>query len=68
MHLRKAHPGYAQHEGLIQATTFAGSETDILSFLQHKALENKDFIQLSNSLLAQAEAEMQNVSRKSRGK
>jgi len=63
LHLRRAHPEYAQHEELSQASSFAGNETDILSFLQQKALESKDFVQLSNALLAQAEAEMRNVSR-----
>ena len=62
LHLRKAHPEYAQHEDLAQVSSFAGNETDILSFLQQKALESKDYVQLSSALLAQAEAEIRNVS------
>ena len=61
MHLRKAHPEYAQHEAIGQGTSFAGNETDILTFLQQRAIESKDWVQLSSSLLGQAEAEMQNV-------
>jgi len=62
VHLRKAHPEYAQHEALTQASSFAGNETDILTFLQQKAVENKDWLQLSSALLAQAESELSNVS------
>lgn len=40
----------------------AGEEKDILAFLQQKALESKEYLQLSSSLLAQAGSEMAKVS------
>ncbi|PNS19687.1 hypothetical protein CAC42_7531 [Sphaceloma murrayae] len=56
VHLRKAHPEYVKQERLVQSTAFAGSDSDILFFLQQKALETKDWTQLSSALLSQAEA------------
>lgn len=40
----------------MQSTGVAGNETDILLFLQQKAIENKDWTQLSSTLLSQAES------------
>ncbi|KAF4548527.1 Anaphase-promoting complex subunit 5-like protein [Elsinoe fawcettii] len=59
VHLRKAHPEYVKLERIVQSTAFAGSDSDILFFLQQKALENKDWTQLSGTLLSQAEMVLQ---------
>lgn len=40
----------------------AGSESDIVTFLQQKAVENRDWTTLSSSLLTQAEATIESVS------
>lgn len=61
VHLRKSHPDYARYEELSQAVSVAGDEKDILAFLQQKALESKEYLQLSSSLLAQAGSEMAKV-------
>lgn len=42
----------------------AGSESDIVTFLQQKAVENKDWATLSSSLLTQAEATIESVRKK----
>lgn len=62
LHLRRAHPEYIKHERLLHSTAFAGSDSDILFFLQQKALESKDWTQLSSTLLSQAESVVQSVS------
>ncbi|PSK34827.1 hypothetical protein B9Z65_1410 [Elsinoe australis] len=59
LHLRRAHPEYIKHERLLHSTAFAGSDSDILFFLQQKALESKDWTQLSSTLLSQAESVVQ---------
>ncbi|KAF1344748.1 anaphase-promoting complex subunit 5-domain-containing protein [Delphinella strobiligena] len=55
-HLRKAYPEFAQLESGMGGNDIAGSESDIVTFLQQKAVENKDWATLSSSLLTQAEA------------
>lgn len=59
VHLRKAHPEYASHEKMTQGAAFGGDESDILFFLQQKALESKDWTQLSSTMLSQAESMVQ---------
>ncbi|KAF2150472.1 hypothetical protein K461DRAFT_280471 [Myriangium duriaei CBS 260.36] len=59
VHLRKAHPEYAAHEKMVQGAAFGGNESDILLFLQQKALESKDWTQLSSAILSQAESVVQ---------
>lgn len=61
MHLRKSHLDYAQFEERSRAVSVAGDEKDILAFLQQKALESKEYLQLSSSLLAQAGSELAKV-------
>lgn len=60
-HLRKAYPEFAQLENGLGGNDIAGSESDIVTFLQQKAVENKDWATLSSSLLTQAEATIESV-------
>lgn len=60
-HLRKAYPEFAQLESGMGGNDIAGSESDIVTFLQQKAVENKDWATLSSSLLTQAEATIESV-------
>lgn len=60
-HLRKAYPAFARLEEDGQKSDLAGSESDIVTFLQQKAVENRDWAMLSSSLLAQAEATIESV-------
>ncbi|KAL1301515.1 hypothetical protein AAFC00_005758 [Neodothiora populina] len=55
-HLRKAYPDFAGLESGMGGNDIAGSESDIITFLQQKAVESKDWATLSSSLLTQAEA------------
>lgn len=61
VHLRKVHPQYRQHEMQAHSGSFVGHDHDILLLLQQKAVENKDWNNVSISLLAQAEAEIRRV-------
>ncbi|THY04715.1 hypothetical protein D6D03_03513 [Aureobasidium pullulans] len=54
-HLRKAYPEFSRLENGGEGSELAGNESDIITFLQQKAVENKDWATLSSSLLSQAE-------------
>ncbi|KAI5209244.1 hypothetical protein AUEXF2481DRAFT_27990 [Aureobasidium subglaciale EXF-2481] len=54
-HLRKAYPEFSRLENGGEGSELAGNENDIITFLQQKAVENKDWATLSSSLLSQAE-------------
>lgn len=54
-HLRKAYPEFSRLENGGEGSELAGNESDIITFLQQKAVENKDWSTLSSSLLSQAE-------------
>lgn len=58
-HLRKAYPEFSRLENGGEGSELAGNESDIITFLQQKAVENKDWATLSSSLLSQAEVNVE---------
>ncbi|KAG9832935.1 hypothetical protein KCU98_g12608, partial [Aureobasidium melanogenum] len=58
-HLRKAYPEFSRLENCGEGSELAGNESDIITFLQQKAVENKDWATLSSSLLSQAEVNVE---------
>lgn len=61
VHLRKAYPDYSACETDLGSDLFVADEMDILTFLQQKAVETRDWQQVSTTLLAQAESELSRV-------